>query len=247
MKPSQRVLKKIIFVTSYTKRALEDYFDTNYELESRLKTSGKDTLLKMIHNLVPSDVSIAYVRQSAPLGLGHSILCAQPLVGNEPFVVLLADDVIDAEQPCIGDMIAQYEQQQTSILAVQTVPKADTGAYGIVCLQPNQTQIKSIVEKPLPEQASSSLAVIGRYVLTPPIFNCLATTSAGVGGEIQLTDALVQLLRYEPIHIHRVKGKRYDCGSLPGWLAATLAFAKRDPTLASIIEDCAQNKKEMIG
>lgn len=228
-------INQLVLVTSYSKRAVEDYFDSNYELEARLREKGKLDLLELVRNIVPENVSIVYVRQHEPLGLGHAVLCAKKIVGDEPFAVLLADDIIDCgQQFCLEQMVQSYMQTGASILAVEEVPKKDTNKYGIVSLTDNPRvphQINAIVEKPDPENAPSNLAVIGRYILTPRIFELLENTERGVGGEIQLTDAIALLLKEQPVVAFEFEGKRYDCGSKLGFLEATIAFALKHPEL----------------
>jgi UTP--glucose-1-phosphate uridylyltransferase len=226
-------IKQLIFVTSSSKRAIEDYFDSNYELENHLENKGKLEALSGLRNFLPADVSIAYVRQSAPLGLGHAVLCAKHIVGNQPFAVLLPDDIMYHERDaCLKSMVALYQQVGSSVLALEQIPLTDSTKYGMVALAGDGTghsEIKAIVEKPVPEQAPSNLAVTGRYILSPAIFDCLENTEKGVGGEIQLTDAIADLLASEAVYGYRFPGKRFDCGSRMGFLQATIAFAlKRD-------------------
>lgn len=229
-------IKKIVLVTSYTKRAIEDYFDSNFELETCLQQRGKLELLREVKSLLPDDVSVVYVRQSEPKGLGHAVLCAESVVGRQPFAVLLADDVIDSEKPCLKGMIEQFKQTQGSVLAVETVPRQRLNQYGIVSLHQGTDRICGMVEKPEIESAPSKLGVIGRYILTPRVFDYLKTTESGSGGEIQLTDAICQLLDEEYVSAHRFAGDRYDCGSKQGFLRATLAFAEKDPALLPVLQ-----------
>lgn len=230
-------ITELIFVTSSSKRAIEDHFDKNYELESELARKGKDDLLAMVRNIVPDGVSCVYIRQPEALGLGHAVLCARHVVGGSPFAVLLADDLIDnSGMGVTGQMVAQYEQHACSILGVEEVPKEETNKYGIVsCVEGEREQvatIEGIIEKPLPAHAPSNLAVVGRYVLTPRIFELLEGTQKGAGGEIQLTDAIAALLLEEKVKAYRFGGKRYDCGSKLGYLEATVEFALRHHSLA---------------
>jgi len=228
-------IDQLVLVTSYSKHAVEDYFDTNFELETRLAEKGKVEMLEMVRNIVPPNVDIVYVRQHDPLGLGHAVLCPKKVVGDKPFAVLLADDIIDCGQTyCLEKMVEQYNEIGSSILAVEEVPKSETDKYGIVSLAANPTvpsQIDAIVEKPCPDDAPSNLAVIGRYVLTPRIFELLESTQSGVGGEIQLTDAIAQLLKEQPVSAFAFEGTRYDCGSKLGFLSATIAYALKRPDL----------------
>lgn len=218
---------KLIFVTGSSKRAIEDHFDTDVELERALTESGKTDLLESIRNIVPQGVSCIYIRQGEPLGLGHAVLCARPAVGDEAFFVHLADDLIAGEPPCLKQMADDYEKHGGSIVAVEKVPRENTSSYGIVGLDDDGSQsqrIVSIVEKPQPEDAPSDQAVVGRYLLAPEIFNKLETTGRGAGGEIQLTDAIADLLLDHPVYAFAFKGDRYDCGSKLGYLQATVAY-----------------------
>ena len=228
-------IEELIFVTSSSKRAIEDHFDKNYELESELEKKGKTDLLKIVQEVVPANVTCVYVRQPEALGLGHAVLCAKPVVGDEPFAVILADDLINCGGNCVlGQMASVYNDQHASILGVEEVPVDETDKYGIV--DPGETdgrisQVRSIVEKPAPEDARSNLAVVGRYILTPAIFKHLEQIPRGAGGEIQLTDAIEQLLAEERVLAYRFAGKRYDCGSKLGYLQATIEFALEHPEL----------------
>jgi len=220
----------LIFVTGRNKRSIPDHFDKAYELESELKAAGKTELLKKVQNVLPADVSCVYLRQSEALGLGHAVLCAEPVVGNEAFAVILADDLIRGEEGvgAIAQMARIYEQYQCSVILVEEVPSAETEKYGIVEVEEDDGEtaiITSIVEKPSPEEAPSNLGVVGRYILTPRIFEMIRRTERGSGGEIQLTDAIAELLKYEKVRIYRVKGKRYDCGSKLGYLQASVEYA----------------------
>ncbi len=228
-------IKELIFVTSSSKRAIEDHFDKNYELEAELERKGKDDMLQIVREVVPKDVSCIYVRQPEALGLGHAVLCAAPVVGNNPFAVILADDLIYAAQNnVLRQMISVYNDRECSILGVEEVPRDETDKYGII--DPGETDgrvsaLKSIVEKPSPEDARSNLAVVGRYVLTPRIFHHLVDIPRGAGGEIQLTDAIEQLLQEQSVYAYRFEGKRYDCGSKLGYLQATVEHALLHPDL----------------
>ncbi len=228
-------ITEMIFVTSSTKRAIEDHFDKNYELESELERKKKYDLLAELRAVVPKGVSCVYIRQPEALGLGHAVLCAKPIVGNEPFAVLLADDLINGYcGGAVDQMVNLFQECQSSILCVEQVPQSETGKYGIVQINiadGDVGNITSIVEKPCPDQAPSNLAVIGRYLLTPRIFHFLERTSSGSGGEIQLTDAIAKLLGEEKVLAYRFKGKRYDCGDKLGYLQATVEFALRHPEL----------------
>ena len=221
-------ITELIFVTSSTKRSIEDHFDKSYELEVELEKKGKLEALELVRNIVPKGVSCIYVRQAEALGLGHAVLCAKSVVGDEAFVVILPDDLIDGYgSGVVSQMVEAYQQTSCSQLGVEEVPKEDTDKYGIVNTKVGDdvaTQVDEIVEKPKPEQASSNLAVVGRYILTPRTFELLEETKRGAGGEIQLTDAISALLDHETVFAHRFKGKRYDCGSKLGYLKATVDF-----------------------
>jgi len=215
---------KLVFVTGSSKRAIEDHFDSDPELEQALTRAGKDELLESIRGIVPPGVTCIYIRQGEPLGLGHAVLCARPAVGNEPFFVHLADDLIAGEPPCLTQMASEYEKHGGSVIAVEPVPQQDTSSYGIVAIDEDDSRITEIVEKPIPEEAPSNLAVVGRYLLAPEIFDKLETTGRGAGGEIQLTDAIADLLAEEAVYAYAFAGERYDCGSKLGYLKATVAF-----------------------
>jgi UTP--glucose-1-phosphate uridylyltransferase len=215
----------MIFITGRHKRAIEDHFDTAYEIESDLEAKGKHALLEAVQGVLPPGCRCIYTRQPAPLGLGHAVLCAQPVVGDEPFAVLLADDLIDAQPSAIAQMAERFNAEGCSILGVMEVPREQTASYGIASTEHPDAElstIRSLVEKPKPEQAPSTLAVVGRYVLTPRIFDKLAAVTPGSGGEIQLTDAIAALLSEERVMAYRFAGRRYDCGTKLGYLEATL-------------------------
>ena len=228
-------VEEIIFVTSSTKRAIEDHFDKNFELEATLEQRGKTELLDLVRNIVPADVSVVYVRQAEALGLGHAVLCAKPLVGNEPFAVILADDLVDnVSNSCLSQMVEAYDYHGGSVIAVEEVPREDTNKYGIVSttrVDDRISRIDAIVEKPAPDVAPSNLAVIGRYILAPKIFDLLEKTERGAGGEIQLTDAIAQLLNEQQVLAYAFEGKRYDCGSKLGYLQATVDLALKHAEL----------------
>jgi UTP--glucose-1-phosphate uridylyltransferase len=215
----------MIFITGRNKRAIEDHFDKAYELETELEQKGKHQLLDAVRGVLPRDVRCIYIRQAEPLGLGHAVLCAQPVVGDEPFAVLLADDLIDGTPPATAHLAAAYAATGCSVLGVEEVPRARTADYGIVSVD-DATQVlaevRGIVEKPPPSEAQSTLAVVGRYVLTGRIFELLADAKPGRGGEIQLTDAISRLLGQERVLATRLPGKRYDCGSKLGYLEASV-------------------------
>ncbi len=220
--------RRLVFVTGASKRAIEDHFDSDQELEKLLVSQGKNELVRQLRSVLPSYASCIYIRQPAPLGLGHAVLCAAPAVGFEPFFVHLADDLIDAEPPCLAQMAEVYAEVHASVLAVEEVPKKDTGKYGIVAIERGSgavRRIRSIVEKPKPAAAPSRLAVVGRYVLTARIFEHLERIGRGSGGEIQLTDGIARLMQAEPVYAYRFDGERYDCGDKLGYLQATVEHA----------------------
>jgi UTP--glucose-1-phosphate uridylyltransferase len=220
----------LIFVTGRNKRAIEDHFDSTPEMEAELARKGKAELLAIVQGILPSHVSCIYIRQSAPLGLGHAVLTAAPIVGDEPFAVLLADDLLDADRPVIGQLIDAALTYQGSILGVQEVPLNETDKYGIVATDPvsaRTERVRHIVEKPKPDVAPSTLAVVGRYVLDARVFAHLRQTQAGAGGEIQLTDGIASLMKEKAVFAHRYEGVRYDCGNKEGWFRANVALGRK--------------------
>ena len=227
----------MIFVTGRHKRPIEDHFDMTFELEVALEQSGKQDLLEVVRSVKPDDMECIYVRQAQPLGLGHAVLCGQRLVGNHPFAVLLADDLMVGPadgKPVLAQMVEQFDEWQASILAVQEVPAEHTRRYGIVAgraVSDRVVDVTQMVEKPAPESAPSRLGVAGRYILTPGVFREIASQPRGVGGEIQLTDGIASLLRREKVFAYRYEGTRYDCGSKDGWLQANVQLALRNPEL----------------
>lgn len=227
----------MVFITGRNKRAIEDHFDTAYELENELESAGKTALLELVRNAIPDNINCIYIRQSAPLGLGHAVLCARPVIGNDPFAVLLADDLMDVDvgvPPVLAQMTELYEQEGSSLLAVQDVPRAETKQYGIVSVSPYKDRLERVhgmVEKPKPEEAPSTLAVVGRYVLSNRIFEFLANLGQGAGGEIQLTDGIAQLMDAERVLAYRYQGRRFDCGSKLGYLQATVEIGKKHPQI----------------
>ncbi|MBV53899.1 MAG: UTP--glucose-1-phosphate uridylyltransferase [Coxiellaceae bacterium] len=229
-------IEQLIFVTSHTKRAIEDYFDTNYELESRLELAGKLDVLSRVKQIVPKGVDFLYVRQPAPLGLGDAVLRAKHAIGDKPFSVLLADDIIDSpSQSCLSQMVNVFDQTHSSVVAVETVPKEDTDKYGIVSLAGGNL-IKGIIEKPSPEQSPSNLAVVGRYIFTPEIFDYLQSIPVGNGGELQLTDAIAAMLSSQDVYAHAFTGTRFDCGSRLGMMKATMNYAFKDESLRATLQ-----------
>ena len=226
--------RRLVFITGSSKRAIEDHFDSDAGLEAALVAQGKQDLADSLRAILPADASCIYIRQPAPLGLGHAVLCAEPVVGNEPFFVHLADDLIDAEQPVLAQMSERYLQTGGSLIGVQQVARSETGRYGIVAVDDsggNPARVLRIVEKPKPADAPSDLAVVGRYLLSGSIFDRLRNIGRGAGGEIQLTDGIAALLADEPVYAYRFSGKRYDCGSKLGYLEATVEYALRHPEL----------------
>ena len=231
---------QLVFVTGSSKRAIEDHFDTAPELEAALEAQGKHELVESLRSIVPASATCIYIRQPAPLGLGHAVLCARPVVGDEPFFIHLADDLIDAEVPCLKQMAAVYAELGGSVLGVQTVDRKDTDKYGIVAVEPMTeriSRITKIVEKPKPDVAPSTLGVVGRYLLSPRVFDKLERVGRGAGGEIQLTDGIAALLAEEPVYAYAFEGKRYDCGSKLGYLEATVEYGLKHPQLG---EDFAE-------
>ncbi|MDQ3059642.1 MAG: UTP--glucose-1-phosphate uridylyltransferase GalU [Pseudomonadota bacterium] len=240
-------IRDMIFVTGRNKRAIEDHFDTAYELESELEKAEKHALLALVRSVQPEDMNIAFVRQPRSLGLGHAVLCAQHLVGNQPFAVLLADDLMVGAQggpSVMAQMAEQFRQLGQSILAVQEVPLEHTRRYGIVAAEavsPGLMKVQKIVEKPAPEVAPSRMGVAGRYILTPAIFEHIRRQSGGVGGEIQLTDGISSLLGSESVYAFQYQGKRYDCGSKEGFLEATVELALQHPEVGAHFRQYLQN------
>lgn len=222
----------MIFVTGRSKRAIEDHFDKAYELETSLERAGKSDMLGYVRNLLPKNINCIYIRQPESLGLGHAVLCARPVIGNEPFAVLLADDLLDANPPVLKQMADVHDYYRGSVVGVLEIPRAETRSYGIVetkHIADRLEQITAIVEKPKPEEAPSTLAVVGRYILTPRIFHHLENQSPGSGGEIQLTDGIAALLTEEQVLAYRYEGTRYDCGSKLGYLKASVVYGRRHP------------------
>ncbi|MFM8392230.1 MAG: UTP--glucose-1-phosphate uridylyltransferase GalU, partial [Methylophilaceae bacterium] len=232
----------MIFIIGRNKRAIPDHFDMAYELETELELNGKTELLKIVQNIIPKHINCIYLRQAQALGLGHAVKMAQPVVNDEPFAVLLADDLLDAQVSVIKQMVDVYQAHQCSVLGVQNVPREQTKSYGIVATNPIDArleQVTAIVEKPKPENAPSTLGVVGRYILTPRIFHYLDQIQPGAGGEIQLTDAISALLAEEKILAYRYDGVRYDCGSKQGYLEATIRLGLRHP-------ECGANLKALM-
>jgi UTP--glucose-1-phosphate uridylyltransferase len=241
---------RLVFVTGSSKRAIEDHFDTDAELEKLLDSQGKSDLADSLRSVLPSSATCIYIRQPAPLGLGHAVLCAKPAVGYEPFFVHLADDLIDADTPCLKQMSEVYFAKEGSVLGVEEVAPSETDKYGIVDTGGSRDQIaaiSAIVEKPKPAKAPSNLAVVGRYVLTPRIFDHLEQIGAGAGGEIQLTDGIARLMKDESIYAYRFTGKRYDCGNKLGYLQATVEFGLKHGKLGAPFKAYLQDLMRDLG
>lgn len=229
-------IDQMIFVTGRNKRSIPDHFDKAYELEAELEAKHKTKLLEIVRGIIPEHVACIYIRQAEALGLGHAVLCAEPVVGNDPFAVILADDLIDGgAMPCMRQMVAEYEKTHSSILGVEEVAPDETDKYGIVKIEEGNgtgiARIQQIVEKPNPDVAPSNLAVVGRYILTPAIFRFLKVTKRGAGNEIQLTDAIAALMTEEDVYAYPFTGKRYDCGSKLGYLEATVEYGLKHDEL----------------
>ena len=236
-------IRHMVFVTGRSKRAIEDHFDTAYELENELETAGKTDLLALVRSVQPDDMDCAFVRQPRSLGLGHAVLCAEPLIGNEPFAVLLADDLMRGPVggiPVLAQMAQAFRQQGRSVIAVQEVPEEQVNRYGIVAGEPAGgplIRIDRIVEKPAPKDAPSRMGIAGRYILTPGIFEQIRSQPTGAGGEIQLTDAIGRLMEHEAVYAFQYEGKRYDCGSKEGFLQATVELALEHPEVGTSFRD----------
>ena len=246
-------ITEMIFITGRNKRSIEDHFDKAYELESELQAKGKDKLLETVKESLPSGVNCVDIRQAEPLGLGHAVLCAREVVGNEPFAILLADDLMQPAPggaPVLKQMVDLHNRQHASVLAVQEVPREETSAYGIVSSTPwaeRTSRITGMVEKPKPEEAPSTLAVVGRYLLSPMIFDHLANVKPGAGGEIQLTDALAQLIHDQPVLAYAFEGRRYDCGSKIGYLEATVELGLQHPEVGAEFRAFLEAKAAELG
>jgi UTP--glucose-1-phosphate uridylyltransferase len=229
-------MTQMVFITGRNKRSIEDHFDKAFELEQELESRGRTALLESVRNIVPKHVSCIYVRQPEALGLGHAVLCARPVVGDEPFAVILADDLIDGKPTPLEQMVDVYAQQQRSVLAVQRIPREESNKYGVIrgkSLGEKLHKLDGIVEKPKPADAPSDLAVVGRYILTGKVFDFLERIGKGTGGEIQLTDGIAQLLMHEDVFALEFAGTRYDCGSKLGYMMANLVFGMRHPEVGA--------------
>ncbi|WP_040916578.1 UTP--glucose-1-phosphate uridylyltransferase GalU [Legionella tunisiensis] len=241
-------INHMIFITSSSKRAIEDHFDNHFELEVRLKEQGKEALLEVVKNISPPGIQFTYVRQNQPLGLGHAVLCAEHIVGEEPFAILLADDLIDdSKLPCLSAMVNYFHKDSHSVMAVQPVPWHDVHQYGVVRVENANTDYSSIVkivEKPTMELAPSNLAAVGRYIFTPAIFSCLKKVSPDHRGEIQLTDGIQRLLTEQKVHAYQFHGRRYDCGSKLGYLQATVELSRAHPEIGEAFNDYLESLNE---
>ena len=230
-------ITELIFITGRTKRSISDHFDKAYELENELMKKNKNNQLKLIREIIPDGVTCVYIRQAEPLGLGHAILCAKSTIGNQPFAVILPDDLIDdGSSGVTKKMVSLYESSQQSIIAIESIPNDDTKKYGIVEIVNQDTKpllkLKSIIEKPKPEQAPSNLAVVGRYIFNPEIFSYLEQIKIGADSEIQLTDAIGMLLKSETVYAYEFLGQRYDCGSKLGYMKASIKYALKDSDIS---------------
>ena len=238
-------ITEMIFVTGRSKRAIEDHFDKAYELEAELEAKNKQSLLEIVRNIKPSHVDCVYVRQAEPLGLGHAVLCAEKLVRDEPFAIILADDLLDGKTPVLKQMVDLHDKHQASILAVEKILPEQTKSYGVVAAKPQSDSIYSvsgIVEKPAAKDAPSNFGVVGRYILSSSIFSHIRNLKPGSGGEYQLTDAIQALLQEEQVLAYEYEGIRYDCGSKFGYLKATIEFALKHPELKDDFESYLQNR-----
>ncbi len=245
-------ITELIFITGRNKRAIEDHFDKAYEMEAELEMRGRTQMLDVVKNILPKGVSCIFIRQTEALGLGHAVLCAKPVACDGPFAVILADDLIDGEPPAMKQMVEQFGRHGCSMVGVENVARSETGQYGIVDAQELESglllNINGIVEKPQPETAPSTLAVVGRYILTPRIFDCLENVAPGKGGEIQLTDGIASLLESEKVLAYRFIGKRYDCGSKLGYMKANVEFALRHPEIGAEFRDYLEGAaKNLMG
>jgi UTP--glucose-1-phosphate uridylyltransferase len=224
-------IEELVFIIGRTKRSIPDHFDKAYELEAELEANGKTRMLELVQNILPASVSCIYLRQSEALGLGHAVLCSRPVVGNEPFAVILADDLIDSEPDgCLKQMIEIYEREQSGVIGVEKVPQEMISRYGVISgdeVSDGLWRVSGIVEKPKAEEAPSDIGVVGRYVLDASIFDCIEETSRGAGGEIQLTDALARQIEKRSLYAYEFSGTRYDCGNKMGYLRATVEYGMK--------------------
>ncbi|WP_277186534.1 UTP--glucose-1-phosphate uridylyltransferase GalU [Caballeronia sp. BR00000012568055] len=242
-------ITEMIFVTGRSKRAIEDHFDKSYEIEAELEARGKDKLLDLVRSIKPSHVDCFYVRQAEALGLGHAVLCAEKLVGDNPFAVILADDLLYGKPPVMSQMIEVFDHYHSSVIGVEEIPQQDSKSYGVIDgkeWEDNIFKLSGIVEKPEPAVAPSNLGVVGRYVLKPRIFDHIRALKPGAGGELQLTDAIQSLLSDEQVLAYKYHGTRFDCGSKLGYLKATVEFALRHPEVAKDFEEYLRNRAPIL-
>ncbi|GGD67214.1 UTP--glucose-1-phosphate uridylyltransferase GalU [Caballeronia sp. LZ025] len=242
-------ITEMIFVTGRSKRAIEDHFDKSYEIEAELEARGKEKLLELVRSIKPSHVDCFYVRQAEALGLGHAVLCAEKLVGDNPFAVILADDLLYGKPPVLTQMIEVFDHYHSSVIGVEEIPPQETKSYGIIDgkeWEDNIVKLSGIVEKPEPAVAPSNLGVVGRYVLKPRIFDHIRAVKPGAGGELQLTDAIQSLLSDEQVLAYKYHGTRFDCGSKLGYLKATVEFALRHPEVAKDFEEYLRTRSPIL-
>ncbi|KMQ80979.1 UTP--glucose-1-phosphate uridylyltransferase [Candidatus Burkholderia pumila] len=242
-------ITEMIFVTGRSKRAIEDHFDKSYEIEAELEARGKEKLLELVRSIKPSHVDCFYVRQAEALGLGHAVLCAEKLVGDNPFAVILADDLLYGKPPVMSQMIEVFDHYHSSVIGVEEIPQADSKSYGVIDgkeWEDNIFKLSGIVEKPEPSVAPSNLGVVGRYILKPRIFDHIRALKPGAGGELQLTDAIQSLLSDEQVLAYKYHGTRFDCGSKLGYLKATVEFALRHPEVAKDFEEYLRNRAPVL-
>ena len=230
-------IEELVFVTGRSKRSIPDHFDKAYELEAELEAKGKTKMLEVVKNILPAGISCIYIRQAEALGLGHAVLCGKPVVGAEPFAVILADDLIDSSaNGCLKQMVEIYERESSGVIGVQKVPQEAVGSYGVISgdqVNDNLWRISDIVEKPKPEEAPSNIAVVGRYILDASIFKILEETEVGAGAELQLTDAIANQIKQRSVYAYEFEGRRYDCGSKLGYLQATVEYGMKHPEIGS--------------
>ena len=230
-------IEELVFVTGRSKRSIPDHFDKAYELEAELEAKGKTKMLEVVKNILPAGISCIYIRQAEALGLGHAVLCGKPVVGEEPFAVILADDLIDSSaKGCLKQMVEIYERESSGVIGVQKVPQEAVGSYGVISgdqVNDNLWRISDIVEKPKPEEAPSNIAVVGRYILDASIFKILEETEVGAGAELQLTDAIANQIKQRSVYAYEFEGRRYDCGSKLGYLQATVEYGMKHPEIGS--------------
>ena len=239
-------ITEMIFVTGRTKRSIADHFDKAYELEAELEAHGKDKMLNVVKDILPSHVSCIYIRQPEAMGLGHAVLCGRPVVGDEPFAIILADDLIDSSPSCLKQMVDIYEREQCGVIGVQQVPQENVGSYGVIAgeqVNDGLWRLSGIVEKPQPADAPSNIAVVGRYILDSSIFDIIENTTPGSGNEIQLTDAIATQLQRQTVYGYEFSGQRYDCGSKLGYLQATVDYGLKHAEIGEEFTQYLKSKK----